>query len=272
MPGFAGSSVPMMPASGGKQLSRRAERRAKARALIARVTARLLPQPHRCVVPEPLTQLGIRMVVFDMAGTVVDEGGIVYITLKKVMRKAGLKVDDAAFDAWHGANKKEVVAHFVKVERKGDVEKIYAHFERELEAAYYAQDSPLKVIPGAVELFDRLRAAGIKVCLDTGFPRKIADYIIKRLGFGPHIDGCCVAMEVGKGRPYPYMIYELMRRNGIERIDQVAKVGDTARDMEEGRYAGTPHVFGVLTGADKRGTLVKHGASHVLRSVADIPV
>eukprot|EP01065_Artemidia_motanka_P012720 TRINITY_DN1701_c2_g2_i1.p1 TRINITY_DN1701_c2_g2~~TRINITY_DN1701_c2_g2_i1.p1 ORF type:complete len:287 (+),score=127.64 TRINITY_DN1701_c2_g2_i1:67-861(+) len=257
------------PAAGGKRARRREHARKLARALPAR---RVLAVAPRSMVAKPLSELGVRMVVFDMAGTVVDEGGIVYSTLKTVMRSSGLTVDDAAFDAWHGANKKEVVAHFVKTNGKGNTDKIYAAFEKALEARYYAKDSPLKVIPGVFDLFARLRAGGIKVCLDTGFPRKIANYIIKRLEFTDHIDDSCVAMEVGHGRPYPYMIYELMRRNKIEQVSQVLKVGDTARDMEEGRYAGTPHVFGVLTGADDRKTLIKTGASAVLESVAEITV
>lgn len=216
------------------------------------------------------------MVVFDMAGTVVDEGGIVYSTLKKVMRDDGLKVDNKEFDAWHGANKREVIAHFVGKERPAGgeplIDKLYATFNQQLEAVYFARDSPVKPIPGAVAFFKRLRAAGIKACLDTGFPRKIADHIIKRLGYGEHTDGSCVAMEVGHGRPYPYMIFELMRKHKIERVSQVAKVGDTARDMEEGRYAGTPHVYGVLTGADDRRTLKRTGAAAVFNSVVDIPV
>lgn len=232
----------------------------------------LAKRPRRCAVAEPLTDLGVKLVVFDMAGTVVDEGGVVYTTLKEQMRKAGLTVDNTEFDKWHGANKKEVVAHFVKVEKKGDTDKIYAAFEKALEGKYFNTNSPLKVVPGSIELFDKLRAAGIKVGLDTGFPRKIADHIIRKLHFDSHIDGSCVAMEVGKGRPFPYMIYNLMRQFDIERVDQVVKVGDTARDMEEGRFAGTPHVFGVLSGADDRATLIKHGASVVLNSVAEISV
>eukprot|EP00755_Sulcionema_specki_P004323 Sspe_Gene.29788::Locus_14354_Transcript_1_1_Confidence_1.000_Length_1427::g.29788::m.29788 len=222
-----------------------------------------------------LVDLGIKMVVFDMAGTTVDEGGIVYDTLKAVMRDAGLEVDDKEFDAWHGANKREVVAHFVKLNNAGgeaEIDELYKEFEEELESIYFAPDSPVKPIPGILKYFTRLRKAGIKVCLDTGFPRKIASHIIKKLGFADYIDGSCVAMEVGHGRPYPYMIYHLMREHGIERIQQVAKVGDTVRDIEEGLYAGTPYTYGVLTGADKRETLEKAGAFAVVNSVLDIPI
>eukprot|EP01064_Diplonema_japonicum_P003205 TRINITY_DN1209_c1_g1_i1.p1 TRINITY_DN1209_c1_g1~~TRINITY_DN1209_c1_g1_i1.p1 ORF type:complete len:310 (+),score=94.38 TRINITY_DN1209_c1_g1_i1:59-931(+) len=223
----------------------------------------------------PLTELGVKLVVFDMAGTTVDEGGIVYTTLKAVMKEAGLKVDDDEFNAWHGANKREVIAHFVAKNNAGGEEEInglYADFEEELVAVYFDKDSPLKPIPGITKYFTKLRKAGIKIGLDTGFPRNIASHIIKKLGFGSYIDGSCVAMEVGQGRPYPFMIYELMKQCGIEKIQQVAKMGDTVRDIEEGLNAGTPYVYGCLTGADNRETLVKAGAFSVVNSVTDVPI
>eukprot|EP01059_Diplonema_ambulator_P035989 TRINITY_DN8758_c0_g1_i1.p2 TRINITY_DN8758_c0_g1~~TRINITY_DN8758_c0_g1_i1.p2 ORF type:complete len:288 (+),score=89.32 TRINITY_DN8758_c0_g1_i1:55-918(+) len=223
----------------------------------------------------PLVDLGIKMVVFDMAGTTVDEGGIVYTTLKRVMREAGLTFTDEEFNAWHGANKKEVIAHFMKQCGAGgdeEINQLYAEFEEELEAVYFDKDSPLKPIPGITKYFTKLRKAGIKIGLDTGFPRKIASHIIKKLGFASYIDGSCVAMEVGQGRPYPYMIYELMRQNGIESIKEVAKMGDTVRDIEEGLNAGTPYVYGCLTGADDRETLLKAGAFDVVDSVTDVPI
>jgi len=57
-----------------------------------------------------LTAQGIKLVVFDMAGTVVDEGGVVYVTLKKALRDGGLSFTEEQFDKFHGANKKEAIA------------------------------------------------------------------------------------------------------------------------------------------------------------------
>eukprot|EP01061_Rhynchopus_euleeides_P005592 TRINITY_DN14810_c0_g1_i2.p1 TRINITY_DN14810_c0_g1~~TRINITY_DN14810_c0_g1_i2.p1 ORF type:complete len:340 (+),score=153.47 TRINITY_DN14810_c0_g1_i2:48-1022(+) len=220
-----------------------------------------------------LTELGIKLVVFDMAGTTVDEGGIVYSTLKKAMRDAKLDFTEEAFNAWHGANKKEVVQHFAKAQgRESDVDAIYKAFEEELEAVYFDSNSPLKPIPGIYDYFTALRDGGIKIGLDTGFPRKIATHIIKKLGFGPYIDSFCVAMDVGAGRPFPYMIYRLMKELNIESVKQVAKMGDTVRDIEEGANAGTPYTYGCLTGADNRETLMKAGAFCVVESVVDVPV
>ena len=51
----------------------------------------------------------IEGVCFDMAGTTVAEGGLVYATLRKTMREAGLVVADDEFHKWHGADKFEVL-------------------------------------------------------------------------------------------------------------------------------------------------------------------
>ncbi len=66
------------------------------------------------------------------------------------------------------------------------------------------------------------------------------------------------------------MIHELMRRFRVMDVRKVAKVGDTARDMEEGIFAGCGLVVGVLSGADSLDALVKAGAHIVLPSAAYI--
>jgi len=59
----------------------------------------------------PLKASGIELVVFDMAGTTVDEGGLVYLTLQRVLRGHGLAFTEDEFNAFHGANKREVIAY-----------------------------------------------------------------------------------------------------------------------------------------------------------------
>ena len=61
--------------------------------------------------PVSLTAGGIQLVVFDMAGTTVDEGGVVYVTLQNVLRGYGISFTEAEFNVFHGANKREVIAY-----------------------------------------------------------------------------------------------------------------------------------------------------------------
>ncbi|KAK3239531.1 hypothetical protein CYMTET_50551 [Cymbomonas tetramitiformis] len=220
---------------------------------------------------------GIEMCVFDMAGTVIDEGGIVYDTLKEVMRGDGLVFTEAEFDAWHGANKEEVIAHFVKLAGDGDgatqdtrTARLYALFQERIKDAYFNSVGKIAAIDGAPEVFVALRKHGIKVCLNTGYPRDIADGLISRMGYADLIDASTCAEEVGMGRPAPYMIHSLMRKTGVMRASGVAKFGDTQRDMEEGVNAGVGVKIGVLSGADNEETLMKSGATLVVPSVKSL--
>ena len=52
-----------------------------------------------------------RLVVLDMAGTTVDEGGIVYDTLKGALRQGGITFSEEEFNRFHGSNKSEVVEY-----------------------------------------------------------------------------------------------------------------------------------------------------------------
>lgn len=223
-----------------------------------------------------LARRHIELAVFDLAGTTVAEGGIVYEALAAALSEAGVRFSHEELDAWHGANKIEVVRHFLGREGEGPdeahVQKVFAAFRSAIEDAYFRPDSGIAPVPGALACFDRLRAAGIRVAVNTGYPRDIADALLARLDFGAHVDASIVSEEVGAGRPYPYMIHALLRSFGLADVRRAAKVGDTARDMEEGRNAGCGLVIGVLTGADGRDTLASAGADLVLPSVAEIEV
>ena len=45
-----------------------------------------------------------------------------------------------------------------------------------------------------------------------------------------------------EGRPYPYMIHQLMEQTRVMNVKRVCKVGDSVRDIQEGRpLAFDPH-------------------------------
>jgi phosphonatase-like hydrolase len=100
------------------------------------------------------------------------------------------------------------------------------------------------------------------VAVDTGFDRPITAPLLNRLGWIDQslIDASVTSDEVAYGRPFPDMIFEAMRRTGISDVKTVAKIGDTASDLDEGNSAGCGLVIGVTTGAFSREelTTVKH--------------
>jgi phosphonatase-like hydrolase len=138
---------------------------------------------------------------------------------------------------------------------------------------FYRTDPAVAEVPGAGAVFARLRAASIRVGLDTGFGRAITQAVLDRLGWrdGEAIDASVTSDEVAHGRPHPDMIRHLMARLGIDSVDRVAKVGDTPADLLEGTNAGCGMVIGVTSGTHTRAELAAHPHTHLIESVRDLP-
>ncbi len=137
---------------------------------------------------------------------------------------------------------------------------------------FYETTPDLAPKPGAVETFAALRAAGIRVALDTGFSRPIVDTILHRLGWTvPETLDCTVASdEVAQGRPYPDMIWRAMQLTGISDPQQVAKVGDTASDVQQGLAAHCRYVIGVTTGVFSEADLRAEQPTHVIAELPEL--
>lgn len=57
---------------------------------------------------------GIDLIVFGMAGTVMQEGDRICFLLQNAMQGEGLQVSDEALSVWHGAKMDAVVRHFAQ--------------------------------------------------------------------------------------------------------------------------------------------------------------
>ena len=95
--------------------------------------------------------------------------------------------------------------------------------------------------------------------------------MLDALGWFDAVDLALSPADAGRGRPFPDLVLTAPLRLGIDAVDQVAVVGDTAADMTSGRRAGASVVAGVLTGADQRERLVAAGATAILESVRELP-
>jgi phosphonatase-like hydrolase len=222
----------------------------------------------------------IELVVFDMAGTTVYDGDAVNASFRATLAAWGIEADPAVVNTVMGLPKPEAIR--ILLEQFGpprgltpsvdQLNAIHEDFTRRMRS-YYASDPAVREIPGATAAFAALRRAGIKVALNTGFFRPIAEVLLARLGWASPvvIDTDVTSDEVPRGRPHPDMIRHLMSRLGIPDPRRVAKVGDTRADLEEGANAGCGLVIGVTTGSFSLEQLQACPHSHIVESVAEIP-
>lgn len=219
----------------------------------------------------------IQLVVFDVAGTTVDDsGGAVLRCLVEATHAYDLPGSDEELNALMGMNKREVFDLLAARRFPADKE-VAQRVSREALAAFIEAmrsnyERSLHPLPGAEETFTYLRKRGIKVATDTGFDATINNMVMERLNWpGRLTDLAVCSSDVPLGRPAPYMIFYAMQRLGIFDVRRVMKIGDSPADMDEGYNAGCSEVIGVLSGAHTVATLGPTRHTRLLKSVADLP-
>ncbi|MEU9114174.1 phosphonatase-like hydrolase [Streptomyces sp. NPDC048483] len=218
----------------------------------------------------------MRLVVLDMAGTTVADGGLVEQAFGAAAQRLGVEPGSAGHTeklayvrATMGESKISVFRHLFGDEDAAQLA------NRAFEEAYgeLVDGGRIAPVPGAREAIEALQAAGRTVVLTTGFARVTQDAILDALGWRGLVGvTLCPADAQGRGRPYPDMVLAALLRTGAaDDVRQIAVAGDTSYDMLSGRRAGASIVAGVLTGAHDKGQLTAAGATHVLGSVAELP-
>jgi phosphonatase-like hydrolase len=215
------------------------------------------------------------LAALDMAGTTVDEGGLVYRALETAVAEAvDGPVPAQLMSRWKGTSKEEAIAGLLRDmgsdHSPARVKAVYDVFAGKLEEAYGA--TPPAPIPGVPDLFEKLRQAGVKVALQTGYSASVANSIMTGLGWkvGETVDALVTSDAVAASRPAPYLIFHAMEATGVTDVRRVLTAGDTPNDLSAGMNAGAGFVVGVTTGSFTRAQLEAEPHTHILDSVASL--
>ena len=216
--------------------------------------------------------MSIRLVIFDVAGTIICDRGEVLQAFSEVLRAHELNADDNELKAWKGASKREVLRHFMKQNGRlpsdADIEALYRDFADRLRALYRGHVHPVE---RAGEVFEGLRRDGIRLATTSGFESEIHSMILQEAGWEGVFDANVSSDQVQQGRPAPFMIFRAMEATGVADVCEVINVGDTPLDLRAGANAGVRGVVGVLTGAHGREELARERHTHIVDSIADLP-
>ena len=222
----------------------------------------------------------ITVACLDMAGTTVADDGSVMAAFGAAAAEFGLVPDAPGYDDaiqfvrdTMGQSKIDVFRHLLGSEERAQ------QGNRIFEQSYAdsVRAGMVAPLPGAIETITVLRAAGIKVCLATGFSPATRDAIVAELGWGSLVDLVLSPADAGRGRPWPDLPLTALLRLGGGSVHELAVVGDTPSDVESGLRAGAGVVAGVLTGESAREELSGvpertglPGDPLVLDSIADL--
>ena len=216
----------------------------------------------------------IQLVVFDMAGTTIDEDNVVYKCLHKVVVSV-LPTVTLEEVLLHGAGKEKrnAIVDICAVNdlqlMTEDIDALFSNFKILLANAY--DEYPLKLYADALEVFAWLHSKGIKVAFNTGYDRKTAEFILHKVNIrlGADIDLLMTASDVPRNRPFPDMIEKCCELLGIN-VSNTIKVGDSAIDIEEGKTANTFISIGITTGAQTKEQLAAAQPNFIIDSLTEL--
>src|SRR4051794_28338613 len=142
-----------------------------------------------------------KLVVFDMAGTTVEDRGEVPAAFTAALRRHGIEVTEDQVQAVRGASKRQAVFDLLpeSPDRDSRAMHVYDSFKEELARRFAAGVQP---ISGAAETFAWLRQRGVRVALNTGFDRDIVELLLAALDWNRDDFAAIVCGDdVTAGRP-----------------------------------------------------------------------
>ncbi len=231
----------------------------------------------------------IKLAVFDLAGTTVEDNNGVRDCLYKAAVLHGLNVDPDDISRHMGTNKIHLYQFLISRSEGKNID--FRDFETEIHQNTYEKAKKIyddyveimidyyktqcKEIKGASEVFDWCHKNDILVATNTGFHSDVNGAIFDCLGWLKNgLVDAAVDLDMvpeGKGRPAPFMIFKAMELLNIQSVRQVIKIGDTPADMLEGYNAGCKAVIGVTEGSTPIWEWGKFWHTHVIKTVQELP-
>lgn len=217
----------------------------------------------------------VSLVCCGLIGTVVSDGGMVDRAYAEAIATQGVVTGTAAYA--------RCMAQVHQGRGQYAVDVLAGMFPDSLargQAAHLALDRSysdavgrvgVTLIPGAEQVIGKLTSAGTRVCLVTGFSRRVLNLVMDTLGWWDRIDLALSPEDVPRGAPWPDMVLAAMLRLGVTDVRETAVLNDTASGVLSGRRAGAGLVAGVLTGAHSGDRLRRAGATQVIPSIAQLP-
>jgi len=217
----------------------------------------------------------VSLVCCGMIGTTVTDNGMVERAYAEAIATQGVVTGTTAYARCmagvhrsRGQSTIEVLRSLFP-ESQARAQAAQLAFDRSYSAA--VARTGVVAMPGAEQAIEKLRGTGARVCLISGFSRRLLALVLETLGWWDRIDLALSPDEVPRGCPWPDLVFTAMLRLGVDDVRDAVVAHGTESGVLSGHRSGSGTVVGVLTGTHTKERLRRAGATHVLGSVAELP-
>lgn len=209
---------------------------------------------------------GIKLVAFDLDGTLVDAFGDITAAANVLMEhleRPTLTVDQVKLHVGHGVN--ELLSG------------ILATHDPELLATglkvftdYYTENATTHatVYDGVRETLEALRQRGIRTAVASNKPHALTQRVVEQVGLAPLFDDVFGQTDQFPRKPAPDLLFHLMQAAGTQ-PETTLYVGDSSTDVAFALAAGVACVV-VAQGTDTRAQLEATKATAIIDNMSEL--
>ena len=209
----------------------------------------------------------MRLIVFDLDGTLVDSEALIVASVTEAFRAVNEPVPDVgAIRAISGITARDALAILAPGADEARVDVLLESYVDHYHRRSAASIEPL--FEGALELLDRLQASPETIlAVATGKGYAGAVTLLERHGIIDRFNSIETPTH-NRGKPDPEMVHTAMSKAGVDAAHTVM-LGDTVHDMRMANAAGVK-ALGVAWGYHEAADLELAGADIVVRGFSEV--
>jgi HAD superfamily hydrolase (TIGR01509 family) len=203
----------------------------------------------------------LKAVIFDMDGVIIDSHPAHREAWRAFLQSVGRSVSEAELDfVLDGRKRSEVLSHFL-----GELseQEIQQYGDRK-DAFFMERSLQVKLIPGVVELLDRLRSTPIATAVATSASKSRAQHMLDQWQLTEKFDVVVTGNDVARGKPDP-SIYRLACQLLNTAPGNTLAIEDAISGIHAARAAGLACV--AVAGHESPHKLRAAGAAHVVEDL-----
>lgn len=213
--------------------------------------------------------MNIKAILFDIIGTIVLEKNshVINDCFENAFKENNIDVAAAQIKSSRGKDKSEIIKtilnqlsyppHLAKTILDLFIKNVESNLNN------FSEND------GFREIIEYAKQKNIKTGIGTGLPKKLFEKIFYHFGWEEiHFDYIKTAEEIGKSRPHPDMIFDMMKKFSIKN-SEFLKVGDTVADIREGKNANVL-TAAIFSGTQDKNEIMKENPDFTISSLKEL--
>lgn len=194
-----------------------------------------MPQPLKPMKTEKILALGVKGVIFDVDGTLLDSMDMWNNITFEYAREKGVYCPPETSRMMNSMSMAQCAEYYInEMGVKGTVEQITAEIA-EMSRERYRNTVP--EVPGAAAFVKALHDKGVKIALATASDMTAIRPALERLGMWPYVDFSITCQDIGVSKEKPDIFLRCIREFGLE-VNECMVVEDALYAAKTAKKAG----------------------------------